>query len=175
MSLFIPALWYAINARLSADTTLTALLGSNGANNIVNTFPPIAVDPPGTSYPLVVFKFVSADTDDALRTRRYDMMFEVHLFVSEKSTSDSLLLMSKIHERVLGDWPESSASPPVPAYGLDRWQADFTSQSGDYATSYSPEIMEHTSTIESSSDDDRGLRQWIMTFKVALDYRQVPA
>lgn len=176
MGLFIPAILKAIDARLSGDSTLVALLGTTTSAAITATFPPPAVDPPGTSYPLVVFKFLSADNEDALRTRRFLMMFEVHLFVAEKNaTTDTLLTMCKIHERVIGNWPESSAEPPVPAYGLDRWSPSFSGQTGDAASSYAPEMMEHLSTIEASDQDDRGIRQWIMTFRVGLDYRHVPA
>ncbi len=170
MSLFIPAIWKAIDTRLTGDASLLTLLGSNGANNVRLAFPMPAVDPPGTTFPLVVFRFRSADVDDGFGTRRYNMTFDLDLYCEAKPLAGgtSWLTMAKIHERVIGDWPNQSSRTPT--YGLDRWIPDFSAQTGDAATTYAPEAMCHTGTVDASDETDNYVK-WVATFTIALDLR----
>lgn len=168
-SLFVPALLKAIDARFSADTTLLALLAGGTSAAITATFPPPATDPQGsTTYPKLVFRLDYAKNDDSFPGRRFDCKVSIHIFVAERdvSGSDSYLVLWKIHERVMGDWPEQSNR--IPTYGLDRWRPDFSAQTGDAASSYVSENMQ----VEDTSDvteEDGGLRRLILSFSVALN------
>lgn len=174
MALFTPALLKAINARLSGDTGasgLTPLLG-NGATSVRTSFPPPAVDPPGTTYPLVTITPVADAVDDTFDGRFLKYEIEVRLFVEEQAATqsvDTLLVMLKMHERVVGDWPEQSTR--VPSYGLDRWQPDFTGYTGDVATAYTATHMEYAGYSDQTGPLG-GIREWCLNFNVSLFKRK---
>lgn len=176
MALFIPALLKAINDRLSGDTIasvgLTTYLG-NGATSVRTSFPPPGVDPPGTTYPLVTITPVSDSVDDAFDGRFHRFTIEVRLFVAEQSTSqsvDTLLTMVKMHERVIGDWPEQSNRTPT--YGLDRWTPSFSGYTGDFATAYAATTMVYEG-FNDQTEPVGGLREWNLVFSVNL-FKQRP-
>jgi hypothetical protein len=167
MGLFVPALFNAIKTRLRFDSTLAALLGPGAAAGIRNQTMPPAVDPSGTTFPCVVFRFRNADSVDALRTRRYEIDFDVEMYVEENPAAggDSLLTLCKIHERIIGNYVDNTN---LPQYGLDRWVPDFTGQSGDASTTYSAEMVIHVRTFD-DSDAEQGRLKWVSQYKTSLD------
>lgn len=175
MGLWEPALYYAINARLSGDTGtggLTTLLG-NGANSIAASFPRPAVDPRGTTLPTVTFNTVDEENPDEPFDGRYiDHQLEVHVYVEEQPSGggESLLVLSKIKERIMGDWPNQTAASG-PSYGLDRWQPNFSGQTGDAATSYTANHLEFISGFD-ATDPGGGVREWIYRFKCRMFLRR---
>jgi hypothetical protein len=172
MGLFVPALFTAIDNRLSADTTLLALLGTGTSVNISNGRLPPATDPPGSTLPCVVFKYQSDAPDDAFSTRRYVVTFQIEMYVEDQPALDSAnspLILEKIFERVLGDWP-GNGNNRVPVYGLDRWIPDFSGQSGDSSTVYSSEMMIYKGSYNDSDAEDGRLKK-VSTYEVALDLR----
>lgn len=170
MALFLPALLKSINDRLSGDTGtggLTTLLG-NGATSVRTSFPPPGVDPPGTTYPLVTITPVSDEVDDGFLGRFGMYTIEVRLFVAEQSTTqsvDTLLLMMKLHERVIGDWPEQTDRNPT--YGLDGWLPSFTGYTGDFVSAYTATTMDYTGYTD-QTEPIGGIREWCLNFRVGL-------
>lgn len=172
MALFLPALLKSINDRLSADTGaggLTTFLG-NGATSVRTSFPPPGVDPPGTTYPLVIITPVSDDIDDTFPGRFAMYNIEVRIFVAEQSVTqsvDTLLTMMKIHERIIGDWPEQTDRNPT--YGIDGWQPNFTggTYTGDFASSYVATTMDYQG-YDDQTEPVGGIREWVLRFAVGL-------
>lgn len=168
MGLWTPALYTAVNARLSGDTTLTALMG-NGANSITAKYPFPGVDPVGTTLPAMTFAIVEEDNRaEPFDGRFVDETLEVHLYALEQpGTAQSLLTMEKIKERVMGDWPNQTAAAG-PSYGLDRWKPDFTAQTGDAATAYTATAMVFDPPGFDGTEPGLGRREWIYRFKVGM-------
>lgn len=169
MALFELALWEAIDTRLSADSTLTALLGNGSSSIRFQTVPP-ATNPSGTTYPMVVFKWKASIPDDALSTRREQIEFDIEIYVEEQPASgaDGVLTFFKIRERIIGDWPEQANRTPT--YGLDRWIPDFSAQTGDTATSYAGEMIVRGDARDESDFEDGKLKM-VIPFKTAMDLR----
>ncbi len=167
MGLFIPAIWKAINDRLSGDSTLVALL-ANGSANSITCFLPTPANDANAAYPWVVYKLDQHFPDDAFQTRVHTLRFEVHLYVQERPPSsvsaDPMILLAKIHERVLGDWANQSGAP---SYGLDRFVPDPSSYTGDAATDYTPDLIVY-SEAGTSDLSESGLLHWAMTFEVHM-------
>jgi hypothetical protein len=170
------AMVQAIQTRLAADTAvtngLTVLLGSNGAGNIRTTYAAPAVDPTGTTYPLVQVWPMSDNVDDSFEGRRLECLYNVRASVAKNAATsgyDPVLLLMRIHERIVGDWPDQVTR--VPSYGLDRWQADFTAQTGFGATTYAAETMEYTG-YNGVFDDEDTIMRWDLTFRVGLNKRR---
>lgn len=164
MALYAPALYKAIHARLTGDATLAGFLGNSTAS-VRAQFPNDAVDPSGTTFPLVTFYIASEEVaNEGLDTRIIDYMVEFHLYVEAQPAAggDSLLVLEKIKERIMGDWPEQATK--APSYGLDRWLPDFSAQTGDAATAYSAMVMEFRNGRDGTDFDGGGIREWIMNF-----------
>lgn len=163
---------YAMQTRLGADTVLcdvsTGLLGPNGSSNIRTYFAPPSVDPPGTTFPIIQIWPMSdtqADTED---TRILDTLLNLRVNVPKVtavSGDDPLLTLLKIRERLIGDWPAHSTR--VPTYGMDRWQMDFTGQTGDAASTYSATTMVYTGSNANFDDEDSVMRS-DLNFAVSL-------
>jgi hypothetical protein len=167
------AMVQAMQTRLSGDTTptdgLTVLLGTNAAGNIRTTYAQPATDPEGTTYPLVQMWPMSDQVDDSFNGRRLECLFNVRASVAKTSGTsgyDPVLMLMRIHERIVGDWPDQSSR--VPSYGLDRWQADLTVGTGFGATTYAAEMMVYMG-YNGVFDDEDSIMRWDMTFKVGLN------
>lgn len=172
MGLWEPALYHAIAARLLGDNTgtgnLCSLLAST-TGSIKASFPQPAVDPRGSTYPCVTFACVDESIPDEPFDGRYmEHLLELRIYVEEQPSdgSESLLTLSKIKARVLGNWPEKNSSTP-PDYGLDRWQPDFTGYTGDSSTSYSANHIVFDSGYD-ATDPGAGIREWVYRFKCRM-------
>lgn len=172
MSLYLPALLQAIQTRLTGDATLLALLGTGTGTAITTTFGFPAVDPMGTTYPRIIITPMSETPDDPFKSRRSLIGIDVMIYALETppsgATQTSLLTMLKIHERVMGDFPDQSTG--VPSYGLDWWTASFSGQTGDAATTYAAETMVFTG-FTNETDPEGGLRCFRISFSVGLNKR----
>lgn len=169
MGLYVPAMWKAVNTRLTGDSTLVALLAGGSANSITCYQPtPVAVDSSSAQYPWVYYKLGERRPDDAFATRRHEFEFEVHVMVQERPpsavTADPITTLAKIEERIIGDWSEQSTR--VPSYGLDRYIPDVSAQTGDAATNYSPEMIVYNGTIDLS---EPGILHWSCSFLWSID------
>lgn len=169
MGLYVPALWKAVGDRLAGDSTLVALLAGGSANSITSYLPQPATDA-SASYPWVTFRLIdrSVAESEPFETRNHIVTFSVLLFVQERPVSsvstDPLVTLAKIEERVLGDWSEQSTR--VPTYGLDRWQPDFSGHTGDAVSTYSPTEILYQGTSDQS---ESGLLSWELSFQVQIN------
>ncbi len=176
MSLYLPALLQAIQTRLSGDATLLTYLGTGAATAISTTFGFPAVDPMGTTYPRICIMPISETPDDPFKSRRSLIGIDVMIYAVETPQSGgtganaqtSLATMLRIHERVMGDFPDQATS--IPSYGLDWWTPDFTAQTGLAATTYASETMVFTG-FTNETDIEGGLRCFRISFQVGLNKR----
>lgn len=170
MGSYVPAIWKAVGDRLAGDSTLVALLAGGSANSITSFIPSPATDASAV-YPWVTFKIrnIAVSGDEPFETRAHDIAFSVLLLVQERPVSsvstDPLITIAKIQERIVGDWSEQSTR--VPSYGLDRWQPDFTSYTGDAASTYSPVQILYESTDCDAGEP--GLHIWDMSFRLTIN------
>jgi len=167
---WMPALLNAIGTRISADTTLTAMLGA--PTNVTASFPVPAVDPEGTSYPLITFAPVGSINDDTFEGRLELHTIEVHIFHQTMSLVDSMPLakMIQIRDRLLGDWVCQTTR--IPTFGLDRWTPTFPAVTGIAQTDYVADIMVFKSWVDATGFDDSGVREFVLTFEVRLEKRR---
>lgn len=167
MGLYLPALAKSIKDRLRGDSTLVALLPAS--TSIRTTYPPPGSDTTAT-YPLICIWPISDTNEDPQGGRSSRVSLEVRIYVKERgntSAEDTLLTMMKIHERVIGDWPDQTYPPPAPTYGLDRWKPSFTGYTGDAVTTYEADVLEYGGYTD-ASDPDGGLREWVVQFSVYM-------
>ena len=174
--LYLPALGKAITDRLQGDTTLLGLLAGADATaqklRITNTFPLMAADPPGTTYPHVTHYCAGAEVDDPLDGRRHVVGIEVRWKVQEQkegaTPANQLRVFHKILERLIGDFPAQLLSAG-PSYGLDRWKPSFAGYTGEYASAYSPEEMVLKSWADITDMSSGGIREGMANFEVGID------
>lgn len=170
--LYIPAIGKAITSRLQNDATLVTLLGA--AIRITNTFPTNAADPPGTTYPFVSFYCSDGVVDESFDGRRHVVTTEFRVKVEERPAAggDSVLVMAKIVDRIIGDFPAQSGTAG-PSYGLDRWIPSFAGYTGDYASVYTPETVVLTPGWNDVTDMlSGGIREVMVKFDVGVNQRR---
>lgn len=129
MTYWLDEAWKAIGDRLLADTAAGGLFGLTGkllAGSVVyNTFAGNAVLGDNTDFPRIVFEATGYEhPNEAFDCEWFDLSFDITTYVVRLPTTslDTMLQFASIQARVIGNWWESPANPPVPDYGLARYK-----------------------------------------------------
>lgn len=154
---FSPELDLAISTRLSADTTLTGLLGA--ATNIYNGYFPNtdAV----SSAPYVVFHVAGGKAENSMDCRTFEITLVVTFHVRKRPVAggDSIATCCSIMTRIEGDWHNNQP----PGYGIEHWQPTLSTS----AWEVNPWIYEGWESMV----DDEDMLKYLLTFRTFVSKR----
>jgi hypothetical protein len=160
MTAYLPTLSLAIRTRLTADTTLTALVANPTTS--FNMGPGLDEAP----LPLVHFNFLPPTSNDAFRMSSDEILLDLHVYAERRPGanppvvySDAYTHAATICERICGDW-HAQTYPTGPTFGLDRWRPDLS------AVGWSATTMQVVSRMREVSDMGDEILHFVVEFRL---------